>query len=322
MATPDFLGAVSFVGCTGEDASSSMATLVILGLLLLIAVTAVFFLGVAGRDVASRRASSGDHGHSTVITMDEGARVGGHVAGRDVVINEAQVDELIGLLEHRTSKALRELEVLSTLDEVSDVRARYIELHTRHMRELRARHFVAAHEVGKEIAELQAELQQIVQRGGSSAAVPSLSLDPEDSAGALTASQVAVLEETIDLIDVGVGESASEAARRREWERSVLTVLADVFNDSEPAKQFLEAIDFPGDRMPVFTTPDVFWGQVAREVRRGLLPGGLVRILEQVMSNYPHDSKLAPLWNARPPERSAEEHYAALLARVRHPKRA
>ncbi|MCP4655165.1 MAG: AAA family ATPase [bacterium] len=71
--------------------------------------------------------------------------------------------------------------------------------------------------------------------------------------------------------------------------------LAKVFDSEATAHSVLDAIEFPRQRRPVFTSSSslVFWHQVVVEIERGLIAEGLERLLAAATRFYPHN----PIFN-------------------------
>lgn len=82
----------------------------------------------------------------------------------------------------------------------------------------------------------------------------------------------------------------------------LLDALATAFDDESQAQLLLDDIDFPAARRPSLASarnPLGFWRQVATEIAKGVVPGGLEALLSAAASHYPHDQRLGA-WAAGP----------------------
>lgn len=81
------------------------------------------------------------------------------------------------------------------------------------------------------------------------------------------------------------------------YDYGILAELGKIFSDRESAKTFLkEKMNYPGGRIPNSEPDETFWKNICREIERGVIPGGLLRLLNQVAETYP-DNHVFRQWH-------------------------
>lgn len=75
-----------------------------------------------------------------------------------------------------------------------------------------------------------------------------------------------------------------QASARRD---RTIRELATVFCRADEAIRLVEASGFSPARVPAFSTPMVFWGEIVRQTDNGALNGGLDTLLRRAIESYP-----------------------------------
>lgn len=82
-------------------------------------------------------------------------------------------------------------------------------------------------------------------------------------------------------------------------EARALRELTRVFNERDEAVHHARNAGFPESRTPAFNTPLQFWNKVAEEARNGVLPNGMVPIIELANQMYPNNPIFADYCRTR-----------------------
>lgn len=103
--------------------------------------------------------------------------------------------------------------------------------------------------------------------------------------------------------------SASYSRARNGQRREELAVeaLIEAADDHNEATLLLARAGFPKSRMPNFTNPFVFWTKVVVSTRKGVVEGGLPRILEEAAAWYPDNPAFADYRRSKLSEGSSRE---------------
>ena len=123
------------------------------------------FSGTSNRQGAQEEQESDSFSHvsGNIVRFGDNADVSGYVAAGDLVINadviEDRVDELVEILEHRASLIMEELSRHFKYVRVRKYASRFQELHQQHIRALRKRNLIYAHEILRQIHELSMKME-------------------------------------------------------------------------------------------------------------------------------------------------------------------
>ncbi len=73
----------------------------------------------------------------------------------------------------------------------------------------------------------------------------------------------------------------------------ILDELTDTLTDKGLAGVLLAKINYPKSRTPEFTTPMEFWHKICSELEKGLIPNGLLLLVNAALAIYPHNNVFA-----------------------------